>query len=60
MSSSKREPHGEHEAETTSAATSTRLLAVCGNHNPAHSATSLEEMQEKTKQYDCTNWRVVN
>jgi len=32
---------------------------VCGNHAPAHSATSVQEIVDKTKELGCINWRTA-
>ena len=40
-------------------ATKLKALWKCGNHVPAHTAESLEEMQEFSKNKKCKSWRIV-
>lgn len=35
-------------------------LWKCGNHDPAHGATTVDELVGLTKKYGCKNWRAVN
>lgn len=36
-----------------------KALWKCGNHIPAHTAESLEEMQQLTKTNGCKSWQIV-
>lgn len=40
-------------------ATKLNILYKCGNHDPAHTATSLKEMQRLTKEKGCSGWSIV-
>jgi len=40
-------------------ATKLGALYKCGNHDPAHSAVTMEEMQRYSKEMKCAQWSIV-
>ena len=42
-----------------SVAYSQMTIWVCSNHQPKHVATTIDEMQELTKEYGCEGWYLL-
>jgi hypothetical protein len=36
-----------------------RTIWACSNHNPAHTATSTQEIKRLSQEYGCTGWHVI-